>query len=153
MNSFQRLFSAKRAPRVQQQRVISSRFVIATAGVLALLWLPSQASAKVRADCNISYYTEAGWSREDLRSVEFVTGHEVLEHWPSIEAAAFYTMIWYGPGEVALVKLPTFGIVIGSVFQRRDFQSLFGFRKELEGGQVNLPNGRRRRWRVRPDSL
>jgi hypothetical protein len=116
------------------------------------LSVPSPAAAKVEWICGVSYDTRSGWSDEDVRSVDFVMGSEIRDHWAGIQANAFYVEIWFGPGQVALVKLPNpNAIIVGGTFEQRDLGSLFAFRRTLEGSQVNLDNGRERRWAIRPD--
>jgi hypothetical protein len=97
----------------------------------------------------VAYETQAGWSEETYRSVEFAKGHEIIEHWPAIEMHSLYAMLWFGKGQVVLVKLPTGSLILGGELEVRDITSLFSFERRVEGSQTNLSDRKPRRWRLR----
>ena len=72
---------------------------------------------------------------------------EISNHWSGIEERGYYALIWFGQGEVALVKLPRTSLVSNGLFQRHDFRNIFGFDDSALVTQVNDSRGRR--WRIR----
>jgi hypothetical protein len=87
-----------------RRRLVSAVPVVVVAFFWLFLAVPS--SAHVERVCKISYLTRAGWSSEEPKAVDFVTGYEILDHWPQVRGSEFYALMWFSQGEVALVHLP-----------------------------------------------
>jgi hypothetical protein len=94
--------------------------------------------ASVRRTCNVSYYTEDGWSKEYTMEVEFATGGELNRRMNTYNYSEFqvYSLVWFSQEEVAIIEIDL-KTIVASNFQRDAFRNLFYFDQFVNGLQVN----------------
>jgi hypothetical protein len=123
---------------------------------LAFAWLfftLAPAQAEVRFLCEVSYQTLAGWSDGRIVEVTFASGKELNSKTRTLEFDIFanYAMIWFGAGQVAILKHDGFSISPGPAFDVADFKRMFLISQTEQFEQVNSEY--ERRWRIRAKDL
>ena len=121
------------------------RLSVVAALCVAVLLLPSSASAAVKRFCEVSYWTEEGWSAPFLHEVTFITGRELDTATSSAvyEPSASFALVWFGEQEVVIIELPPVAFSGVDGFSGDDFKSLFVLKGAVEGSQQNAAPGRR----------
>jgi len=131
------------------RRSVALTRLLCLALVSLSLFVPSPAVAAVRRLCKVSYQTQYGWSSEHTMEVAFVTGMELNEAMHSFRFAGFstYALLWFDPGEVAILKLAGFFIRSGDTFTAEDFRNLYYIKSTANFTQVNANYSRQ--WRIK----
>ena len=100
--------------------------------------------------CRVSYAKEYGWSTEYTMGVEFLTGAQLNSATGSYSYNSYdcYALLWFGKGEVAILRHTGLAVGAGWTFDEDDFDRMFPMGMSSEFVQVNGDEGRR--WRIRP---
>ena len=102
--------------------------------------------ARVSRTCGVRYESSGGWSNEYFMSVSFLSGSELNAATSSLSYSSFavYAALWFGKGEVAVVKLDRPILGVGESFGESDFSDLFEIFSEVEG-----KDQQGKKWRIR----
>jgi hypothetical protein len=97
----------------------------------------------------VSYSTNYGWSTEYTMGVEFLTGTQLNRATRTYSYSSYdcYALIWFGKGEVAILKYDGLPIGAGLEFDADDFGRLFAYGRSVQFVQVNGSGSRR--WSIR----
>lgn len=117
-------------------------------GTLTLL-ASATGHAEVSRSCKVSYQTSDGWSSEYLVEVDFMSGVELFRKTAdgSYGPLDAFAMVWFGPGEVAIIKLNPLIPVVAGELESEHFRRMFLVDESVQGSQVNAANGRT--WKIR----
>jgi hypothetical protein len=117
--------------------------------LLISVLLTASSYAETRRLCKVYYETENGWSQGYTMEVSFLTGYELNNATRSYSYSMFsnYCLIWFGKGEVAILKINATLFRSGNEFERDDFLNLFLLQSEIRCVQVNSED--ERNWKIK----
>jgi hypothetical protein len=109
------------------------------------------AQGLLRRNCMVSYETQSGWSSEVLAEVEFATGIQLSQQVPgrSYNGVSAYALLWFGPGQVAILESDCTFLDVSTTFGEAQFKSLYFLNDSLSFTQINGNGARKYRIRAK----